>query len=470
MKKYIIILLTLLSVAACQEDDSVVNNNSVSFTEQNDTLVGDAATVDIVFMNPTAAAGTLTVSVTPTNVEYGTDFSTSPEAVEDEITIPFEANTTSLQLNITGLTAAFEGQQKSILLQISSSSLGGIAIPAATSSVQIVFVESPVAINTINVNSGGATVPNQVYVDLSSGMQTSVLRTRWDLGFFSGSEFRVALNGSINMAVKQLATTDMTENIAIDETVAVGEDTGSGISNGNIMYTDDPSGDINQTAIVVAETEADNKVYLVNLGYNISTESPIDGEVDAYGTPRGWMKIRVLRDGEGYKLQYAEPDALTFTEVLIPKSEGFNFTFFSFDTDAIVSVQPQTDQWDLNFTSFTDHVNSGGMYSLGVQDFVVTNVRGGTQVYEVLISAGIAYEDFELANVDASLFDTAAANDQRVIGSNWRNEGTPPTVKEDRFYVLRDAAGNIYKLRFLSLMNDAGIRGFTSFEYSLLQE
>ena len=469
MKKYILIVLSVL-VLACQEDDALVNNNSVSFAQQTVELVNNSVALNIVFMNPAAADGFLTLSVTPTNVEYGTDFITDPAVVEEEIIIPFAANATSVPFNFTALNGAIEGQQKSVVLKIMSLTISSVAIPAATSTVQIDFDESPVSNNTIAVATGGANVPNQVYVDLSSGIQTSVLRTRWDLGFYSGDEFRVALNGSINMAVKQLVTTDMMEVIAIDESVAVGVNNGGVIFNGNILFTDSPTGDINQTAITVFENDADNKVYLLNLGFGIATDPADVGTVNAYGESRDWMKIRVLRDGDGYKLQYAAPDALTFTEVAIPKSADHNFTFYSFDTDALVTAEPQKTKWDLNFTTFTDHVNIGGMFSLGVADFVVTNVKGGTRAYEVLVSSGVAYEDFTLANVSAAAFNTATAADQRAIGSNWRTDnGTSAIVNTDRFYIVRDAASNIFKLRFTALVNNAGIRGNTTFEYEILQ-
>ncbi|WP_304038343.1 HmuY family protein, partial [Mesonia mobilis] len=36
------------------------------------------------------------------------------------------------------------------------------------------------------------------------------------------------------------------------------------------------------------------------------------------------------------------------------------------------------------------------------------------------------------------------------------------------FYVIEDPEGNLYKLRFTAMMNQNGVRGYPSFEYSLL--
>ncbi len=472
MKKLILFFtIALAFIVSCESDDSVVNNNQVAFTTQNIPVSEDPVTVAIAFNNPTADAGQLTIRVTPENVEYDTDFTIDPVPVEDHITIPFDAQTSNLSFTFQPLTAAVEGQQKSVTLKIIEISLGAVAIPEATASVELIFGESPVATNTMTAAMGGANLPNQVYVDLSSGTQTGVLRSGWDLAFSSGSDFRVGINGSVKMAVKQVATNNIEDVVAIDPTVAVGLDNGSGIENGNIAYTDNPNGDIGSTVISVSESDEANNVYLINLGYALSGETPPTGEVDPYGSERGWMKIRVLRDGDDYKLRYAAPEATTYTEVTIPKDAGNNFTFFSLTEGAVATVQPAKEQWDLNFTTFTDHIDFGsGAVSYAVADFVALNNLGGARAVQVLESAGTSYEEFSNVNVTTSMFATPLAADQRAIGSNWRN-GEPdlPSVKEDRFYVVRDPAGNLYKLRFLSLSNDQGERGYITFEYELLQ-
>ena len=72
---------------------------------------------------------------------------------------------------------------------------------------------------------GGANQPNQVFLDLSSETSTAINRASWDFGFSSGSDFRVTINGAIKMAVKQLATTDMSIVQTSDANVAVGAGT-----------------------------------------------------------------------------------------------------------------------------------------------------------------------------------------------------------------------------------------------------
>ena len=334
-------------------------------------------------------------------------------------------------------------------------------------------IEIPSVGAIVQPTVGGANQPNQVYLDLSSETSTAVNRASWDFGFSTGSDFRVVINGSLKMAVKKLETSDITLTQVSDDAVAVGAGTNPS-SNG---YCDNPTGilagsgaGIGTAIAEVSAVDADNKVYLVNLGFAVSTTTPTVGSVSVDGEARGWKKVRILRNGTGYKIQYADLNSTTFQEKTISKNDDFNLTFFSLTTGTTVDVEPKKDKWDLNFTTFTNYVNFGTEVTYGYSDFITTNMKGGTKAYQVLNSEGVTYESFTQANVIDANF-TTSATDQRVIGSNWRNGGGPgtlPSVRTDRFYVIKDVAGNYYKIKFLAMTNDAGVRGNPTIEYSIL--
>lgn len=319
---------------------------------------------------------------------------------------------------------------------------------------------------------GGPNQPNQVFLDLSTETSTAINRASWDFGFSSGTDFRVTINGAVKMAVKQLATTDMSITQTADTNVAVGAGTNPS-SNG---YCDNPTGvlagagsGIGTAIAEVSATDADNKVYLVNLGFEISTTTPTVGSVSIDGNARGWKKVRFLRNGNGYKIQYANLDSTTYTEKTIAKDADFNFTFFSMTSGTTVAVEPQKTKWDLCFTTFTNYVNFGTEVTYGYSDFITSNMKGGTKVYQVLTSE-FTYDAFVKANIVEANF-TTSATDQRIIGSNWRNGGGPtslPSVKTDRFYVVKDVVGNYYKVKFLAMTNDAGVRGNPTIQYAIL--
>lgn len=320
---------------------------------------------------------------------------------------------------------------------------------------------------------GGANQPNQVFLDLSADASTAVNRASWDFGFSTGSEFRVVINGAVKMAVKQMATSDITLTQTDDSSVAVGAGTNPS-SNG---YCDNPTGVLTGTgagigtAIAeVSATDSDNKVYLVNLGFAVSTATPSIGSVSIDGDARGWKKVRFLRSGNGYKIQYADLNSATYIEKTVSKDANFNFIFFSLASGNTVSVEPQKTKWDLNFTIFTNYVNFGTEVTYGYSDFIVSNMKGGTKVYQVLTSE-FTYDAFTKGNIVEANFNVSAT-DQRIIGSNWRNGGGPsslPSVKTDRFYIVKDVDGNYYKIKFLAMTNDAGVRGYPTVQYAILK-
>ncbi|WP_204346561.1 HmuY family protein [Psychroserpens algicola] len=318
---------------------------------------------------------------------------------------------------------------------------------------------------------GGPNQQNQVYIDLSTNTTTSVQRDSWDLGFYSGSDFRVVINGSIYMATAELSSTDIDavnsstqEVIDLQPQVAVGT-----FDEANMAFIDAPSGTLASTAIAqISDTNTNNKVYLVNLGFEVGTETPSTGSVDVSDDSRGWKKIRVLKNGADYTLQYADLDDTTHEEITISKNNAYHFTFFSFNTESIVNVEPEATQWDLNFTVFTNEIEGFGSY--GYSDFVVNNSKSNALVYMLDSEEdALSYEEFLLADVDQTKFTI----DQRSIGSSWRNGGGPgtlPSLKDNVFYIVNDTDGNLYKLKFLALTNEAGERGYPEFVYSLLQE
>jgi hypothetical protein len=316
----------------------------------------------------------------------------------------------------------------------------------------------------------GPNEPNQVYVDLSTNTSTAIRRDTWDLGFYSGSDFRVTINGSVYMAVAQLSETNIdvvnsttTEVVVLQPKVAVGT-----FDADNINYIDSRVGDITDTAISeISATDSENKVYLVNLGFEVGNATPGVGSVAISGDARGWKKIRILRKSNNYVLQYADLDATTHTEVEISKNASYNFSYFSFDTANEVSVAPEKTEWDLNFTVFTNEFPNFGSY--GYSDFVVNNTKSDVKVYKIDTDVdSFTYDAFSIIDVDATKFTL----DQREIGSSWRNGGGPgslPSLKDNVFYIVNDTDGNLYKLKFLALTNQAGERGHPEFVYSLLK-
>lgn len=461
---FIYIILALFGFASCSSDDNNLSTDPfvVAFEDRSANLKEINVFEDIMLIYSTSAikAGGFSITITAENAVYGVDFTTEPALINGKITLPINQGSNSNNFKFRLLNPNLD-ETTNIIFKIDN-----IDYPNANIQGNTTFtVNSEAALGgSIQPEVGGPNEQFQVYVDLSSKTTKQVLRDSWDLAFYSHDEFRVGINGSIYMAAAELEQSNIDNITQADVAdlmpqVAVGT-----FDPSNEIYIDYPDGDINRTAIKeINLQDALNKVYLVNLGYKVGTETPTNGSVAVAGDARGWKKIRILRDGTSYILQYADLNDTNHQEITIDKSSGYNATFFSFDTNSTVSVEPEADRWDLNFTVFTNIIEGAGSY--GFSDGVLHNRKGGVTVYTVS-TEHYDYDTFLLSNTVESNFKL----DQRTIGETWRNViNDDKVLNHDIFYIIKDANNNIYKLKFTALLNDQGQRGYPEFKYELLK-
>ena len=203
---------------------------------------------------------------------------------------------------------------------------------------------STLTLNGIAGSEAGSSAANSVYVDLSTNEQNSVLRTSWTLGFYSGADFKVILNNTSGATAKKIDKTDLnavTESdfVLSDLAIALGT-----ASDTEFAKFDDPreANILTKTAIAeVSSTDANNKVYLV---------SPVGGTHTSVISAETVYKIRVLRKGTGYTLQYAKLKETTFKTLDISKDATYNFGFVSLTDGKAVTVEPEKSKWDITWT------------------------------------------------------------------------------------------------------------------------
>lgn len=311
---------------------------------------------------------------------------------------------------------------------------------------------------TLSGGAGGANAANSVFIDMSTDKQDSVLRSSWDLGFYSGSDFRVILNYSTSAGAKVTTKTDFAQVGSADTVGLTLATSQTDPQTTDLAFFDDASGNLSQTAIpAISTTEADNKVVIINRGTGGGTAA------------RAWMKVRVLRSSSGgYTLQYAGLTETSFQTVNIPKDAAYNFKFVSLTNGAIVNVEPKKDLWDIQWTYSVYKTSFGaGDVPYNFSDLVAINTLGGVQAAQVLTST-VTYAGYTEANIATTTF----SNNRWTIGSNWRvSSMTTAGVRTDRFYVVKDAAGNVYKLKFVSFhASDGGVRGYPVIEYKLVKQ
>ncbi len=465
MKLKLLFRTALLSLVfiflSCSQEDSILEDAFVVAFEVpsiNLLEMADEESIGLVYSKVSTFSGAININIISSDLVYGVDFITIPEASNNELVLPVILGEFNNAFILKRLSNNFD-EDTEIIFNI-------IDIDYLDSNIQgnstIILNSSASLGGSLEPEVGGPNQGNQVFIDLSTGNATKVQRDSWDLGFYNGEQFRVTINGSIYMATRALSETNIdavsqSDVSNIQPQVAVGT-----FNPSNADYIDAPNGNILETAIdEISENDAENPVYLLNLGYEIGTNTPTLGSVGIAGDQRGWKKIRILRNDDGYILQYANLEDTSHQSITIKKNSDYNFVHFSFNTNTLVSVEPQKDKWDISFTVFTNVISGAGSY--GFSDFVTHNNKGNALAYRVNTS-NFEYDEFELTNIVTSNF----SENQTTIGSSWRDvfNGTP---FNDRFYVIKDPNGTIYKLKFLALTNNNGERGYPEFEYELLQ-
>ncbi len=469
----------VISSCSSNDDHSGLGSLAVGFQSKSVDLSGadQQKEIEIAFSESTLQAGTLELSYTTENVLYGEeeDFTTDPSGEEGTLKVPYQEGSQSTSFTLNKLKDALPGEEKSVTFTIIGVE-GGDITPQGNTSVKVSFSESASLGSSIKPEVGGPNEPNQVYVSLKSENQTVVKRDAWDLGFYAGEEFRVTLNSSLKMFAGAIEATDI--DAVKEEDFADLMPKMALLTSGSDQFVDDPAGDLSKTAIAaVSDQEAENKVYLINLGNKIGTEKPEVGSVavdqsdpdEPEKGKRGWKKVRILKEGNDYILQYADLNDTNHKEVTIAKDQAYNFTFFSFEEENTVEVEPTKNDWDLNFTTYTNTLDlpgdyGGGKTAYGYSDYIAINNLAGVQVYEV------STDDFNYANFSrADVKESELSSDRTHIGDGWRNV-FEQSASDDRFYVLKDAEGNFYKIEFTALVNEDGERGHPAFDYELLTE
>ncbi len=450
-------VLAATALNACKESDPPLPDNLVQFesAEQGLDAATKEATIKLKLSRAASAATAVTIQVAPTGIAYGTQFTTTPATTNNVLSLTVPAGSSETSFKLTKGDNLFLSGTETIDFTIASAASPVLVGTTKALKVKFTSIVSAGTTLTLDGGTGGSSAINSVFADLSNNAATSVRRAAWDLGFYSGTDFRVILNNTTGAAAVALTKNDLTQVTAADTTGLV-----LNVSNfdpAGLKQIDDVSGDLTKTVIPsISATDADNKVIIINRGTGGGTAA------------KGWMKIRVLRNGTtGYTLQYAGIRETTFKTVSIPKDAAYNFKYVSFDTGALVDIEPAKTRWDIEWTGGMNKTSDGTNdipYYFADQVFI--NHLGGVTAAEVLTSA-VSYDTYGESNIATTTFKS----DKMVIGSNWRTTTGTIGVKTDRFYVVKDAAGNVYKLKFISFTTqDGGERGKPKIEFKLVKQ
>lgn len=462
MKLFFKTFMLLASLAsslllACSTEEVSLPDNLAQFeaSEQGMDASTSTATIKIKFSRAVETATTVVVQLTPTGLTYGSEFTTNPAAVSNQISLSVPAGSTETSFVLTKNESSFFSGSEKIAFKINSVSAPALLGTIAELSVKFTAIVSTGSTLKLNGGTGGSSAINSVFVDFSNNAQTSIARAAWDLGFYTGNEFVVKLNNTTAATAFVTNKTDITQVSSAD---TVGKNLTLGYDASHLALIDDLSGDLSKTVITaVSATDADNKVYILSRGTGGGTSK------------KDLMKLRVLRNTSGgYTLQYAALNETTFKTLSIAKDATYLFNYISFDTQATVAVEPAKDRWDIQWTGAIYKTNLSATVEIPYyfSDQVLINHLAGVQAAEVLTST-VSYDNFGESNLSSVTF----SSNRNIIGVNWRATTGTVGVKTDRFYVIKDALGNIYKLKFLNFTSaDGGERGYPNIQYTLVKK
>lgn len=455
VKGLLSLVMLMLFVTACRKKDAPLPDNLVQF-EATEQGLGETETSKVIKLRLSRAVTqttVITLSLEETGLVYGTNYTTTPAATSGNISVEALSGSSEATVTINKVAnAPIYGDEKLKLKIVSSTSP---VIIGTTNEFTLSFAEIVATQATVEGNGGGATYANKVFFDLSAATQLPVERTKWDLGLYMGADFRVTLNSSTFMLAKQINKSDLnavnaTDTVGFAASVAFNQTAPPAVS-----LIDYPDGDLTKTVIqAISSTDADNKVYIVNRGFGIGSPAP----------SRGWKKVRIIRNANGYTVQHADIGATTFTSVNVTKDDKYFFKYVSFETGG-VTIEPEAKKWDLAWTYFANSANFGTEVAYPYQDIFIQNRNVGTvQVLENTKS----FDTFAEADLTGLTFSTK----QNAIGALWRAGGGPssgPSVYADRYFVIKDGDNNYYKLKFLGMTKE-GVRGYPSFKVVLVKK
>ncbi len=276
------------------------------------------------------------------------------------------------------------------------------------------------------------TYENQVWYSLKNNeVVTTNSKMDWDVRFWSEPETdALQLNFAKSMSAYRTGETDFDK---IQDT--------AGFKNGRKF--DAPSGNLDSTAVT-----ATDEIYIIDMGFAPD------------GTHVGFYKLKVLKDGNRFQLQYGTLKSNDPEEIELEPDLNTDFTYFSMTASKQVYPEPQKGEYDLLFTQYTHLFQEPFMPYLVVGCVTRPKIRSG----EI---NSIPFEEISIEDTSHVHFSTA----QNFIGYDWKefdlNENTY-TIDTERVFIIQYQSGLYYKLHFLDFLDVEGNRGAPTFSFKVL--
>ena len=284
----------------------------------------------------------------------------------------------------------------------------------------------------------------QLYYDLgTASMVSSNLKSEWDLGFSaSDTSAHVILNTGNFMWALHTGKQGLFAQVD---------------TSGMTWAFDDSQLGIRKTAIGAwgngdgTQMTGTGELILVDRGY------------DDLGLPRGIVRLVIDKlENDTFYFRFAEFKGSVEYPCKVARDVAGNHACFSFENQGKqVAIEPPRDDWDLHFTQYTTILltNDGDPYP-----YLVTGVLMNPNAVEAVMDSTVDFDSLTRPEAEQYILETS----QDVIGYGWKwfdfDAGTYLVLPQN-IYIIRDTEGYLYKLRFVSFINQFGERGYPGFEF-----
>jgi hypothetical protein len=288
--------------------------------------------------------------------------------------------------------------------------------------------------------SMGGDYRSALYFDLSTGGFSKITdRDLWSLSVeWRDEQAVVYLNSANFMFARPTGDTDF---VAISDT-----------SLGQGWKYDRPDGSPDHTAVGSwwnTDKTSRREVIILDLGFDVS------------GNSLGYRKFQILEErGDTLRFRHARLDGSEDRIGEVFRLQDHRRSEFDLPSNRALSIEPESDRWDMLFTQYTDFdlTDEGDTLS-----YLVRGVLTDPDKLRVAKLIGADWEAIALSEVLDLDFSTA----QNAIGYDWKRFSLDDgryTVETDWIYILDAGSKGYFKLRFLDYYDEQGERGHAQFE------
>jgi len=285
----------------------------------------------------------------------------------------------------------------------------------------------------------------QSYFDFETGeIVSSQPADLWALGFeCSDSGWHILTNSGANWFIWNSGQTNIDASLSYPENELWAFDIQS-------TYPDSTAVG-NWLTIVGEDKEYTNNVYVLGR-YHL-------------GSYTDMRRIQFIEVSDSYYRLIIKKNVVPDT-IVIQKDKEKNFTYYSFETDEQLNLEPGKFNYDLMFGPYYDIVTEFNI----TQPYLVRGVLLNSTLTLGVLDSINAYDAVTYAKLDTNIL----SSQRDVIGFQWKdvnvNTSTGSavyTVKPNYTYIVKTSDNNYYKLRFLSF-NLEGYSGHPRFEFKKL--